>query len=458
MSKRIALFGGSFNPPGKHHRNIARLMAEKFDQVIVVPCGPRPDKLVSNDVPPTYRAAMTDQTFRGMDKVRVDLFDLEAQSFTRSHTLDRRFSPQGEVWHVLDADFFVGLGSGQSTIQRLWERGPQFLREGRFAVIQRPDSPLDKADLPPQSQVFELDFPEGYQSIRQCIFNRQNADHLVLPEVLNYIERHGLYRGTHPLRTTRLPLDEVRPMVIASSGDPRARELASTFERQEEADPNLIVVIGGDGTMLRAIRQNWRRRVPFYGINAGHIGFLLNTTSPVKYLSRSLVLEQLPLLRVEAKGPDCSRQNALAFNDAWVERATGQTAWLRVTIDGQHRLPRLVADGALISTAAGSTSYARAMGASPLPMNTPALLLVGSNVLRPAFWKPVVLPLDASIEFNTLDPDKRPLRGFIDGVPQGELRSMRARVSNIAAVELAFEPKHNPADKLAQIQFPLPED
>ena len=91
---------------------------------------------------------------------------------------------------------------------------------------------------------------------------------------------------------------------------------------------------------------------------------------------------------------------------------------------------------------------------APLPLNTPALLLVGSNVLKPEFWKPVVLPLDSHIECTTLDPQKRPLEGYIDGVPQGEVRTMRARVSNIAAVELAFEPEHDPATKLARIQFP----
>ena len=39
---------------------------------------------------------------------------------------------------------------------------------------------------------------------------------------------------------------------------------------------NLIVVIGGDGTMLHAIREHWRSRLPFLGVNAGHLGFLLN--------------------------------------------------------------------------------------------------------------------------------------------------------------------------------------
>jgi len=119
------------------------------------------------------------------------------------------------------------------------------------------------------------------------------------------------------------------------------------------------------------------------------------------------------------------------------------------------RLERLVADGALIASAAGSTSYARAMGAAPLPMNTPALLLVGSNVLRPEVFRPAILPLEAEVELRTLDPDKRPLKGFIDGVPQGEVRALRARISRIAGVELAFAPEHDAAEKLARVQFPL---
>jgi NAD kinase len=127
---------------------------------------------------------------------------------------------------------------------------------------------------------------------------------------------------------------------------------------------------------------------------------------------------------------------------------------VQVKVNGIERIARMVGDGVLVSTAAGSASYARAMGATPLPLNTSALLLVGSNVLRPAFWKPAVLPLDSQIELTTLDVEKRPLQGYIDGVFQGQVRSMRARVSNIAAVELAFEPEFDPATKLAQIQFP----
>jgi nicotinic acid mononucleotide adenylyltransferase len=45
--KRIVIFGGSFNPPGLHHRKLAMALAERFDQVIILPCGSRPDKETS---------------------------------------------------------------------------------------------------------------------------------------------------------------------------------------------------------------------------------------------------------------------------------------------------------------------------------------------------------------------------------------------------------------------------
>jgi hypothetical protein len=65
-----------------------------------------------------------------------------------------------------------------------------------------------------------------------------------------------------------------------------------------------------------------------------------------------------------------------------------------------------------------------------------------------------VLPLESTVELRTLDPVKRPLRGYIDGGDHGEIRSMCARVSNIAAVELAFDPSFDAAEKLARLQFP----
>ena len=57
----IAVFGGSFDPPGLHHRRIVEEVRKHFDSVVVVPCGPRPDKQL--DIEPIHRAALADLTF-----------------------------------------------------------------------------------------------------------------------------------------------------------------------------------------------------------------------------------------------------------------------------------------------------------------------------------------------------------------------------------------------------------
>ena len=156
----------------------------------------------------------------------------------------------------------------------------------------------------------------------------------------------------------------------------------------------------------------------------------------------------------QTRSPDGQWRSALAFNDAWVERSTSQSAWIEIKLNDQVRLPKLVADGALLSTASGSTAYARAMGAMPLLADTPALVLVGSNVMSPPNWKCVLLSYDSEIVLTTLDPHKRPIEAYVDGFSQGEVDIMRVRVSRIAAAELAFSAQHDMTEKIAQIQFP----
>lgn len=216
----------------------------------------------------------------------------------------------------------------------------------------------------------------------------------------------------------------------------------------------VILVIGGDGTMLRAIRAHWRDGLPFYGLNTGHLGFLLNDPARLDFWSRDLRRYRLPLLDVTTTDPVGTVREEVAFNDCWIERETGQTAWVEVSVNDEPRMEKVVADGMLVSTSAGSTSYARAMGATPLPFSANLLTLAGSNVLKPEFWRPAVLPSDSRIRMRNLDPIKRPWRGFIDGIAQGPIQEMTAKVSDTAFVELLFAPEYDPVAKLAVTQFP----
>jgi len=458
MSERIVLYGGSFNPPGLHHRQVIEDLAGRFDRAVVVPCGPRPDKDTTNDIEPVHRAAMADIAFRGLERVEVDLFDLEQATFTRTWDLDQRYRGRGEIWHAIGSDLIAGGAAGKSPIQACWYRGEELWKSLRFVVYARPGHEIDRADLPPNHEVVESHFAGASSETREAVFRRLPIAEQVTPEIASYLGRYRLYQGSLPQRATRLRLDEIRAELVIDDANPRAREMAESLAGiTDDSAPNCIVVVGGDGTMLRAIRRHWRKRLPMIGLSAGHRGFLLNRPEDLLrdgLPRRGYIVQHLPLLYVEVDAPDGTSHRSFAFNDAWLERASAQTAWVEVTVDGTVRLPKLVCDGVLLATAAGSTAYARAMGATPMRVDTPELLLVGSNAMEPVSWKSAHLSLDAEVRFRGLDPDKRPLHAYADGVSLGEAMALRLRKSHIAAVELAFTPERDLTTKLTEIQFP----
>jgi NAD kinase len=464
MSRRIGVFGGSFDPPGLHHRHLAQQLSQEFDELIIVPCGPRPDKAHHGMVEPVYRAALNDLTFGDIDRVSVDLFDLEQATFTRTDELEARYKDRGEIWHIVGSDIISGGRRGESFIHRCWKNGAELWKALNFAVVSRPGSEVEPQDLPPQAKMYRMSCAGSAETIRRRAYQKESLTDLVVPEAERYIKRYDLYRGKAPARYARLGEFSPRPLVHMADRNPLAVEIAQKLEPiRDEKDPNCVIAIGGDGTMLHAIQTHWRKRIPFIGINAGHLGFLLNKredildeTKNIGWFAESgaMVTRQLPMIYAETTAPDGTVKTELSFNDAWVERSTGQSAWLRISVDGKERIPKLVCDGLLVSTAAGSTAYAMSMGAQPLLADTPGWLIVGSNVMSPLGWKSALLPLEANVLIEALNTEKRPVIGFAHGVPMGPLLTMRARISRIASVELAFLERHDLAEKIAQVQFP----
>ncbi len=460
MTAKIAIFGGSFNPPGVQHRAVAEALLAHFDKVIVVPCGPRQDKSTINDVEPWHRAALADITFRGLPKVEVDLFDLESANFSSNEALEARYSRLGKLWHVIGSDLSIGGRTGQSAVQLSWDRGPEIWQELHFCVVNRAGYEVDEADLPPKHMLIPLPPTEATASeqIREQIFRRLPYASMVPHDVAAYIERYGLYRGRIPSRRTRWQAESPRLLIVADERNPRAVAMAEQYLQWEDREnPSGILVLGGDGMMLSAIRDHWRKRLPFIGVNQGHLGFLLNepeTLSPDNLPQTECVIRLMPMLFIEVETVDGQRRTDLAFNDAWVERSTSQSAWLEVAINGQVRIPKLVADGALVCTAAGSTAYARSMGVAPLLADTPGWILAGSNVMSPSGWKSALLAPETSVALRSLGGDKRPLNAFVGGSSLGSVISMQARQSRIATVELVFAAQRDMAEKIALIQFP----
>lgn len=398
---------------------------------------------------------MVDLAFRDLPGVTVDLSDLDCGHFLDDAQFEKQYADRGEVWLVVAAEFLTGGRTGRSAIQSRWENGAALWRTGRFLVLHPTATPPDPADLPPIHQLVAVDDHVPTADIRLRIFQGGSAAPDVPPAVDAYIRRYRLFTGIPSPRETRLRLDDPRLMIVFDELNPKAVRLAERFRHLESPDPNAILVLGGDGTMLATIRNHWRKRLPFLGLNAGTLGFLMNEQLPDTLAGVELVVYRMPMLRVDTTAPDGRVSRGVAYGDAWVERDSGQAAWLRVAVDGVTQVPKVVGDGLLVATPSGSSAYARAMGATPVPLTAPVLTLAGSNVFRPRFWKPVALPESAVVRITSLDDTgKRPVRAFLDGHLAGLVQAMEVRISSIAAVELAFTPQFDLSARLLRSLFP----
>lgn len=194
MKPTLALFGGSFNPPGIHHRKIVERIAEAFDEVVIFPCGPRPDKSSVDQVTPEMRSQLCSVGFAGLKKSRLDLSDVLQKEFTRTWELQERFSKNAQLAHVVGADLLSGGAEEASPIQTSWTRGKELWNNLSFLVLTRPGSTLDPTDLPPHHILLNLQIQGSSSEIRRCIKEGESIENLVLPEVRQVIELHGLYR------------------------------------------------------------------------------------------------------------------------------------------------------------------------------------------------------------------------------------------------------------------------
>ncbi|MBN9518263.1 NAD(+)/NADH kinase, partial [bacterium] len=459
-ARRVALYTGYFDPPTRFHRTVVdRLRAAGFTEVVIRPDYPRPDSADAEHAGAVHRAVMTDLAFNDAPWLTIDLSDLDNQVFTPHAELERRYAVRGEVWHVVSDEFVAGGRDGESIVQTRWEDGPTIWASSRFVVFHPTAAPPDPADLPPRHRLLPADGHLPTADVRAIVFNggADAADGFVSPAVGEYIRRHGLFTSAIPSREVRTRFEKPRLKIVCGP-QKESQERAAAFRHLEHPDPNLILVLGGDGTMLHAIRQHWRLRLPFLGLNAGHLGHLMNEILSADLAGSEFVLHRMPMLRVDIVAEDNTRTRGLAFNDAWVERDSGQGAWLRVEVNREARLKKVVCDGLLVATPSGSSAYARAMGSTPVPLSSPVITLAGSNVFHPRFWKPIALPADTVIKMtSTGDPAKRPVRGFLDGLPLGRVKSMEVRVSPVAAVELAFTPAFDLSARLLRSLFP-PDD
>lgn len=195
--KRIVIFGGSYNPAAKHHILIAQKLGQKFEKVVILPCSSdRKDKVLAA-VSDLQRKEMAKLAFGGLTNVELDLSDLDGGVFTPAWKLQEIYQqkfPDAQIWHVVGGDIIVGGRDCNSEIHRIWDKGNEIWGNLNFAIITRPGYVVEKQDLPPSSELIQIEGIFGSATmVRERIARGEFIDDLVIPEVAKYIAENSLY-------------------------------------------------------------------------------------------------------------------------------------------------------------------------------------------------------------------------------------------------------------------------
>jgi NAD+ kinase len=254
-------------------------------------------------------------------------------------------------------------------------------------------------------------------------------------------------------------MNQKKRISFVGSGSPAAKsaldELTALYGNSAIDESDVIVALGGDGFILRCLHQYLDLGKPIYGMNRGTVGFLLNEYQPDGLFQRiqSAQEEQLHPLQMNAQSANGDQVQALAFNEVSILRCSSQSANLRITIDGQERLDKLICDGALVATSAGSTAYNLSAHGPVIPLGVDLMALTAISPFRPRRWRGALLPRTAEVRFDNLDPVKRPVIASADHTEIDDVVTLTVSPCEGKSVRMLFDPGHSLNERILREQF-----
>ena len=234
-----------------------------------------------------------------------------------------------------------------------------------------------------------------------------------------------------------------------------SNRIQSTYKFFSLSEADAIVVLGGDGFMLDILKRYQDLDLPFYGINKGTVGFLMNQNQNENLLNKLNQAEETIIhpLKMHAKKIDGSEEDHLAINEISILRSGSQAAKLKIVVDNLVRLEELVCDGALVSTPAGSTAYNYSAHCPILPIDSNILALTAMAAFRPRRWRGALIPSNAKIEFFIKDSNKRPVSAYADSKEVKNISSVKIESEDDVYYKLLFDKGHGLQERILREQF-----
>ena len=246
---------------------------------------------------------------------------------------------------------------------------------------------------------------------------------------------------------------------FVSSNKPEAiKALKSLKKLYENVPPNeadVIVALGGDGTVLKSLHDFLKNKTPIYGMNRGFVGFLMNQFAEkelLKRLSEAIPYKLYPLI-IKSYDKKGNIQNGLAFNDVSMIRNSPRIAKIKVQVNNKTRIKEFLGDGCLISTPAGSSAYNLSLRGPVIPVGAQVLALTPISPYRPRRWRGALLNNDVKITLHSLDHESRPVRAEADFMEFDDLVKLEIKLDKTKFMNLLFDPGHDMEERIITEQF-----
>ena len=234
------------------------------------------------------------------------------------------------------------------------------------------------------------------------------------------------------------------------------KRLLRKFKSYAPHEADTIVVLGGDGFMLQTLKKLGKFNKPFYGINMGTYGFLMNKLKTRKFienLSKSKPIT-ISALQMIAKTKNNTTKKGIAINEISMFRQSKQAATIQIKKGKKIIMKKLSSDGVLVSTPAGSTAYNLSVHGPILSLNSKKLAITPISPFRPRRWKGTIVSDKSVININNLNTKKRPVSVVADNVEFRNIKNVKIYINRKIKFNLLYDSKNslNKKIKIEQVR------
>ena len=204
---------------------------------------------------------------------------------------------------------------------------------------------------------------------------------------------------------------------------------------------NVVVVVGGDGFMLQTLKKLYKFKKPFYGINSGNYGFLMNKFSIkniIKNLAASNNVKIYPLQMTVTNKSNLIKKS-MAINEVSILRQSKQASSITITANKKNIIKKLISDGVLVSTPAGSTAYNLSAHGPILDLDSRKLAVTPISPFRPRRWKGKIVGDNSNVVIKNLNPSKRPISAVADNIEVRNANLISIKVENKIKFNLLYD-------------------